>query len=599
VRSRRFVAVAGCVAAASVGLVGLNAPSAGSTPGGGNRSRGVETSGYKSPLTESLSCVTRGGTLNVLQESGFEHLDPGVAYYALDYSVVYATQRPLYSYGPNTETEPTPDLAEGPPEISNGGRTLTVRIKSGIHFSPPVNREVTSADVAYAIERGGNPNVANPYFHSYFEAIEGAPQDETGGPLKGIETPNAHEIVFHLSEAKAAVVAKALVLPLSAPVPKEYAEKFDKNRPSDYEAYEVATGPYMLKNNAEGKVLGIGNVPGQSATLVRNPNWNASTDFRPACLSEIDIKIGGGDVTDSRLALEGEDVVESTPPARTTVREAAERYKGQLEISPGAGDHYIGVNNKVGPFRNIDLRKAFWAALDRRAMTQVRGGNIVSTVATHFLYPGIPGFDQAGGLKGPRFDFNEHPEGDMKVARKYMRLAGYRSGHYTGHATVKIVGARGAPAEQDAEVVNATLRELGFHTKMKLVEDAVMYVKYCNVPKQEVTICPSVGWIADFADGQAVLQLPFDGNYINQTANVNWSQVDIPRIDRAMAKAELLTGEPARAKAWAKIDIELVRNAVAVPFDWDKEPNIEGKAVNGVGDLWNEGGWDYSWTSLD
>ena len=59
-------------------------------------------------------------------------------------------------------------MAAGPPEISADNKTITVHIKEGVHFSPPVNREVTSADVAYAIERGANPNVANPYFQSYF-----------------------------------------------------------------------------------------------------------------------------------------------------------------------------------------------------------------------------------------------------------------------------------------------------------------------------------------------------------------------------------------------------------------------------------------------
>ncbi len=80
-------------------------------------------------------------------------------------------------------------------------------------------------------------------------------------------------------------MADALVLPLTAAVPKEYAEKFDKNKPSNYAYYQVATGPYMLKNNAEGKVLGVGYVPGKSATLVRNPNWNAE-DGLPAGLPE-------------------------------------------------------------------------------------------------------------------------------------------------------------------------------------------------------------------------------------------------------------------------------------------------------------------------
>ena len=77
----------------------------------------------------------------------------------------------------------SPDLATEIPTVANGGitdggKTVTVHIRSGVYFSPPVNREVTSADVAYAIERGANPNVANPYFPSYFGA--GAP-----APLEG------------------------------------------------------------------------------------------------------------------------------------------------------------------------------------------------------------------------------------------------------------------------------------------------------------------------------------------------------------------------------------------------------------------------------
>ena len=64
-------------------------------------------------------------------------------------------------------------MAAGPAEISSDGKTITVHIRHGVHFSPPVNREVTSADVAYAIERGANPNVANPYFHTYFSSLAG------------------------------------------------------------------------------------------------------------------------------------------------------------------------------------------------------------------------------------------------------------------------------------------------------------------------------------------------------------------------------------------------------------------------------------------
>jgi peptide/nickel transport system substrate-binding protein len=555
----------------------------------------VVTKGYPNPTTESLA-GKRGGTLVALQESDFEYLDPGITYAALDYPVVFATQRPLYSNMPNS-TKPSPDLASGPPQVSADNKTVTVHLKEGIHFSPPVNREVTSADVAYAIERGANPDVANPYLHSYFNAIEGVP-NANGGPIKGIETPNKHEIVFHLDEPKGFFVAEALVLPLTAPVPREYAQKFDNNKPSDYANYEVATGPYMLKNNAEGKVLGIGYVPGRSATLVRNPNWNAKTDFRPAYLNEIDIKIGGSEPVIDRQVLEGTNVVQNEPVPESGVRLAAEHYKDQIDLSPGGGNRYVALDNKVGPFANVDLRKAVWAALDREALDKARGGELVSNVATHFIYPTISGFEQAGGLAGPKVDYNEHPEGDMAVAEKYIKLAGYPSGKYTSSKQIQVVGASSPPEKEDAEIVNQTLKNLGFNTKLTLVEISTMYAKYCGVPKEEIDVCPDVGWIADFADPQTVLNPTFNGKFIEPVGNVNYGQVDVPKINSEMTAAELIQGTEARAKAWAKIDDELVEGAVAVPYDWEKAPRLEGSDVHGVAMLWNEGAWDYSFTSL-
>jgi peptide/nickel transport system substrate-binding protein len=439
--------------------------------------------------------------------------------------------------------------------------------------------------------------VANPYIHAYFDSVEGI-KEGTGGPVKGITTPNKHTIVFKLTEPKGGLIAASLVLPLTAPVPKEYAAKYDNHKPSDYGNYQVATGPYMFKNDSSGKVLDVGYFPGKSATLVRNPNWNASSDIRPAYLNEIQIKIGGTNSVIGKQVLEGGNIVENEPPAQSNIRLAAEKYKGQLEISPGAGSHYIGVDNAHGPFKNENLRKAFFAALDRTAMDKARGGKLVTDVMTHFIYPTIPGFEQSGGLAGPKFDFNEHPEGDKAVAEKYIKLAGYPSGKYTGGETITIVGAKGNPAEQDAEIVNQTLKNLGFTTKFTLVETATMYAKYCNVPANEPDICPNVGWIADFEDPQTALDITFNGNFINPTGNVNWSQTNVPAINEAMTAAETVVGTAARARAWARIDDELVEDAAAIPFDWDNQANIEGTRVRGVGDLWDVGEWDYSWTSL-
>lgn len=556
--------------------------------------------GAKDPKNESLTGGKQGGVLTDVQSEDFEHLDPGQAYFQLDYQITNSTQRSLYAYKPNTFSQTTPDLAEGEPKISEGNKLITIDIRKGVHFSPPVNREVTAADVVYAFERVANPNVANPYYLGYLGSIEGM-KGAKGGPIPGVKATGKYTIQIKLVEPQAPIVIASMVLPWSAPVPKEYAAKYDAKKPSEYADYQVASGPYMLKNDATGKVIGIGYQPGKSATLVRNPNWKASTDFRPAYLNQINIAIGGDTNVIGRQVLEGSDMVQSDAPAAPIVKLAVQQHPSQLTISAGggAGDRYVAINNSNGPFKNVDLRKALWAATDREALDRLRGGKTVADVMTHFLWDGIAGFEEAGGFTGPKVDYNEHPEGDMAVAEKYMKLAGYPSGKYTGSETLQVVGDSSAPANNVAEAVNSTLQKLGFKTKLNLVEHTVMYSKYCGVVSEKIDVCPNVGWIADFGDPQAVLDVPFNGNLIVQNGtNSNWGLVNRPKINAAMEAASKVVGIKARGEAWAKIDEELVDEAVAIPYQWAKEPYIESKDVDGVNDYWNSGTFDYSFTSL-
>ncbi|HWX44515.1 MAG TPA: ABC transporter substrate-binding protein [Solirubrobacteraceae bacterium] len=591
------------LSAAAVLIAGLLAAALGACGSSENTSSAaagtsVPLKAGESPLGQQLAGKKRGGTLTVYDHGDFEHLDPGEAYFAEDYTVLSATQRPLYSYPPNSATKLEPDVAAGPPVISAGGTTVTVHIKPHIYFSPPVNREVNSGDIAYAIERGANPNVACPYFTPYFGDLVGA-EKAAGGPISGIEMPDKYTIVFHLTKPTAALLSGALSLPLSAPVPPEFAKPLDAHHPTTYGSeYVVASGPYMLKSNSKGKFLGIGYQPGKSATLVRNPNWNPHTDFRPAYLDRIDINIGGEPTVIGQQVLKGEDVVQNDNPAQSIVKEAYEHFPQQITFTPGSGTYYASLNNAHGPFTNINLRKAVWAALNRGAIVKVRGGPLVAAPMTHFLYPSVAGYEEAGGPAGPKVDYNEHPEGDMAVAQKYMKLAGYPSGKYTGGKTLQVVGATGEPEEGAAQIVNQTLQNLGFKTHLSILDKSVMYGKYCGVPAQEIDVCPNVGWGRDFADPQTVLYAPFYGPAISPSGNANWSQVNNPQINAAMEKATLVVGEPARAQAWAKIDEELVHQAVVAPEVYASLANIEGRGVAGVDELWNDGNWDYDFTSL-
>jgi peptide/nickel transport system substrate-binding protein len=539
----------------------------------------------------------RGGTLTLLTSQDLQSLDPGVTYASLDLNLLSGTERTLYAYAPDDPTTLVPDLADGPPQVSQDGKTLTVRIRRGVHFGPPVKREVTSSDVKYAIERGFNPHVANPYASTYYGDLVGAARAR-GGPIAGLKTPNDHTLVFELTRPTGSLVAQATVLPLSAPVPPEYAKPFDARAPSDYGSHVVATGPYMFKADGDGRVLGTGYVPGRSISIVRNPSWDAQSDDRPAYLDAIEGRIGGSPNVAGRQVLAGDGLALADPPTPALVKRAYQQSRDQIFFSPGAGSRYAALNTAIPPFDDANLRKAVAAALDREQMRIVRGGAVVGDVASHFLYPGVLGFEQAGGFRGTGVDFLANPTGDRALALRYMRAAGYPDGTYTGDETLQVVGLAGAPDSNDAQILDQTLRDLGFKTNLKLVESSVMYTRFCGRPSARVQVCPNLGWVRDFADPQTVLDLAFNGAYVLPENNPNWPQLDDPRVNAAIGRAELAVGDEARADAWAEVDRLATATGAAIPWLWDRQPNIFSADVRCVPQLWNLGHCDVAYTSL-
>ena len=464
-----------------------------------------------------------------------------------------------------------------------------------------MNREVVASDVKYAIERGFFNTVNNGYAGAYFGSIEGAKVGvDPGTKIKGIDASDDHTLVIHLSKATGGIFASgAMALPLTAPVPPEYAAKFDKNNPSDYGENQVATGPYMIANDDEGKAVGY--KPGTLIRLVRNPSWDKSTDFKPAYLDEIDNLTDRSDTSvSSQQILTGEGLVSgdfSPPP--DILKQAVTEHKDQLVLTPGSGGRWVSMNTTIKPFDDINVRKAVIAGFDRNAMRLSRGGALIGGMATHFLAPPIAGFEEAGGKKGTGVDFiNDTGEPMPDVSAKYFKAAGYPSGRYTGSEEILMIGDNSGVAAKAATITKQQFENMGFKVTMRLVTHDAMYVKFCNVPDAKVAVCPNVGWVADFADGQPALGPPFNGRLILKVNNSNWSQLDVPEINEAMEKAELLTDTAARAKAWGEIDRQITAQAPAVPWLWDNQPLLMSKDVNAVASQANGGQLDLNFSSL-
>jgi len=221
----------------------------------------------------------------------------------------------------------------------------------------------------------------------------------------------------------------------------------------------------------------------------------------------------------------------------------------------------------------------------------------VGDLSTHVIPPGQPGFDEAGGTAGPGDGFMQSPSGNMALATQDMKKAGFPTGKDTGGQTFQAVADSATNQRAVATVAQAQFAKLGFKVELRFVKRSTMYTKYCQVPAGQPPICPSVGWLKDFADPETLLDLTFNGKNILKVGNSNFANLNDPAINTAMTNAEVVNGKAERNKAWGQVDKMVTAQAPGVLWLWDKQPNLQSSDVNGV--INNSlATWDLTYTSL-
>jgi peptide/nickel transport system substrate-binding protein len=306
----------------------------------------------------------------------------------------------------------------------------------------------------------------------------------------------------------------------------------------------------------------------------------------------------------SRRTISGSKLLccDSGQPPITILKRALTRYKDQLGRVPSGGTRWIALNTTIKPFDNLNVRKAIIAGFDRNALRLTRGGEVVGPIAQSYIPPGIPGHDESGGDQGfSGLDWMSNPKGDPALAKKYMLAAKKEGvpvtsdGKYNGPKLLTIA-TNADPGLQTAQVAQTEFNKLGFQLNFRKVPQDTLYTKFCGIPKAKVAICPNVGWFKDFTDPESMLEPTFDGKAIKPAGNVNWSQLNDPAINKAMADAALKNGEE-RYKAWADVNKMIVAQAPGIPYSWDDSFQLESTDVKGIMDPYNTT-WSLSFTSL-
>jgi ABC-type transport system substrate-binding protein len=165
-----------------------------------------------------------------------------------------------------------PRAAERLPEVSDGGRTYTLRVKPGIYFTPDAAfggkpRELVAADYVYTMKRVLDPAVRSQWGFLLEGKIDGADAvvaeaKKTGRfdydrPVAGLQAVDRYTLRIRLKEADYKL-PYILAMPPTAAIAREVAEKYG----AGLGEHPVGTGPYALASWTRGHRIVLEANPG-------------------------------------------------------------------------------------------------------------------------------------------------------------------------------------------------------------------------------------------------------------------------------------------------------------------------------------------------
>ena len=556
--------------------------------------------------------AAKGGTYRVGWESSFgfnDNFDPTGEYLANAFAInTNLLLRGLIGYnhveGPAGAIV-VPDLATTVPKPSNGGKRYTFRLKRGIKWGPPVNREITSQDVKFAIERMARPKNGAQYAFYLSGVIKGwdAVAKGKSKSMSGIKTPNPKTVVFDLTEATGDFLLR-LGMPAAYPMPEEVAKCFE-GKAGAYGRYVIASGPYMIEGSDALDISScksmkpISGFDGQTKlTLVRNPNYDPKTDSRKAResnpdrfefivnsnIDDIYNKIGAGELEDSYATASPKVFREySTNPSK----------RKYLHSNWADGTYYITMNLTQPPFDDVHVRRAMNWIIDRSALVKAWGGAVSGVAAEHI----IPNTMLGGKLN------NYHPfktpgdAGSLAKAKAEMAKSKYAtSGGVCTDKACKGVLLITDVREVDKlmlPTIQANAAKIGITFTVRTVNGAYPVIQTTS---KNIPISTRPRWFKDYADASTFIDPLFYGGNIIPSGNTNYALVglrpgdagelgikgntaNVPSIDKAADKCGKLTGN-ARLSCYAAIDRTLTEEIVPwVPYMWAKTVTILGPKV--------------------
>ena len=496
------------------------------------------------------------------------------------------------------------DLATDVPKPTDNGLTYTYHLRDGVKFGPPVNRAVTSKDVAYAMNRLANPKDGGQYSF-YYKPIVGwdAVANGKAKTVSGITTPDPKTIVFKLT-TQVGDFNRRMSMPATAPIPEEVGKCFE-GKPGDFGRDVVSNGPYMLKGMDAVKLpcaslkpaTGYDGANGNHLILVRNPTYDQSTDqYRKNYPNQFSFLVNSNADDIFAKVQNGQLEDEVSSPQPKTIRQYATDPSLKPRMVPNVGDrtNYFTMTLTQPPFDDIHVRKAMNWIVNKSALQKAWGGPIPGAIATHIVPPVL--YNNGLAEYDPYNTPNE--AGDTAKAQAEMKQSKYDPGK-TGKCTasackgVLVIADTRAVDTRMVPLLEADVAKIGLTLKVRTINGAYTTIQ---TPSKNIPMSERPSWGKDFADPGTFFALLFDSGAIIKSGNTNYSLVgitpaiaksvgakgnlkNVPSVDKDIAGCQAKLGQD-RIVCWENIDKKLMTQVVPwVPYLWPNNVFIIGSKV--------------------
>lgn len=570
-------ATAGAVAL-SLGLAACGGGDSGNTGG-----TGKFDAGSKAVVNASDK---KGGTLKFAVTKDFDSTDPGNTYYAFSNNFLRNYTRTLMTWQskPGADgVKPSPDLAEAPGTPNKDNTEWTYKLRKGLKYED--GTEIKAKDVKYAVARTYDRGILGKgpgYFKGLLKGddYKGPYKDKNLDNYKGVTVKDDYTLVFHLKAPFAEFNELVSFSGQTAPVPA------DKDKGSRYNLHPLSSGPYKWEGDYQ---------PGKGGTLVRNTNWDASTDpNRKALPEKITVEAGvNADEIDNRL-MNGTlhvDLAGSGVQAAARQKILTDpKLKGNAD-NPLAGFHwYVPISTKNIP--KAECRQAIVWAADRDAMYRAYGGDAGGQISTSIMPPGIEGRE-----KGT--DYYTKAEvgykGDPAKAKEALAACGQPNGFET---TIAFRSDRDKE-KGTAEALAQSLAKVGIKAEIKGFPSDTYTGEQVGSPewmkKNKVGIA-TFGWAPDWPTGYGYLQALLDGSAILPSGNNNISEYNDPEVNKLWKDVVKVQDPAERAKIYNQIDDKARKDAAVLPNVYAKSLLFRPTNVTNV--YFHEGFGMYDYANL-